>query len=399
VRVGTVWSFILIVGLTLTACAKKEEEVTPPQPEVTGIKGKVIPVDLAGRAEADASGVKVEVEGIGISVITKADGSFVLTDVPEGVYNVLLSKEGYCPTRVKNVTVEPNKTTNLGEVRLEKGVPVTGKVEIEEGGPSASDITISVEDTPLSSAIRPDGTYRLEPVAPGTRKLVISAGDKFEPATLEIEVLPDPAGTSRDIYIGVEKQILHKDDFSKAYDFSKGADGPYTIYNFSAGAEKWEIDKGEAVGWISAGSGTTLLGFGNESWSDYTVEFRAKFESAVGSPTRFGLILGKLDTGTYNIFAIDHEAGAGVIRVRVGGGDVEQKATTPIKYTPDKWYKFKVTASGGHYEFFIDGNKIGTYDGSPVGGIMYLICTQCSARFDDLLVTGPPAGKPKLIAK
>lgn len=68
-----------------------------------------------------------------------ADGSFVASDLASGTYEVIVRRLGYARTTVPGVVVgdSPQKTVDIGDVVLEPGVAVFGKVLDPSGAPIA----------------------------------------------------------------------------------------------------------------------------------------------------------------------------------------------------------------------------------------------------------------------
>lgn len=68
-----------------------------------------------------------------------ADGSFVASDLASGTYEVIVRRLGYARTTVPGVVVgdSPQKTVDIGDVVLEPGVAVFGKVLDPDGAPIA----------------------------------------------------------------------------------------------------------------------------------------------------------------------------------------------------------------------------------------------------------------------
>ncbi len=70
-------------------------------------------------------GILVGLYGTDISTETGLDGSYELTDVPEGAYNVVIGRSGYATEAVENITVSSGNELVLAEVVLiKKGTSV-----------------------------------------------------------------------------------------------------------------------------------------------------------------------------------------------------------------------------------------------------------------------------------
>jgi hypothetical protein len=81
-------SALLLLTVFLASCGTKTEIITNTYSgaEPGNIKGKVVLYDTIGSAIADASNVKVELEGTKYSTLTAKDGFWELKDIPAGTY-------------------------------------------------------------------------------------------------------------------------------------------------------------------------------------------------------------------------------------------------------------------------------------------------------------------------
>lgn len=113
----------ILVSLVLMACAKKEEEKpTPTGPVVVGI------VESEGKP---VEGATVAIEALGVSVTTDANGSFKLTGLVEGSYEIYVEKEGYA-REVVRVAVGPEETLDLGKIEIELAGSISGIARLED---------------------------------------------------------------------------------------------------------------------------------------------------------------------------------------------------------------------------------------------------------------------------
>lgn len=175
--------FFVIGILTLSlSCAKKEEGGLPT--EGGTITGKVTLEDAK-----DFSGVTVSIDVLGVSTTTKADGSFVLSNIPDGIYTVIFLKEGWS-TITQDVSVETGKTATVS-IFIPKPLTIKGKV-ITPGGDPVPGVMVKVEGTDLSGVSKDDGSFEIPGVSPGTYSLLIqgSAIEGYEDVKLEgVEVV------------------------------------------------------------------------------------------------------------------------------------------------------------------------------------------------------------------
>jgi|GEM_PF-882645 hypothetical protein len=171
--------FVLVAILALAmGCAKKEEGVTPTGGTITG------KVTLEG--EKDFSGVTVSIDVLGMSTTTKADGSFVLSDIPAGSFPVSFSKEGWA-TVTQDVIVDVGKTATVS-VTLPKLLTVKGVVVVD--GEGVGGITVKIQEPNLSSKTRNDGSFEIPNVPPGSYTLLVIGSEAgYGDATIPVEVV------------------------------------------------------------------------------------------------------------------------------------------------------------------------------------------------------------------
>lgn len=71
--------------------------------------------------ENSCSQVKITVEGTNLTTTSTIDGSYVISNVPEGNYAISFSKENYVTQRAVNIHVTAGATTNINELMILKG--------------------------------------------------------------------------------------------------------------------------------------------------------------------------------------------------------------------------------------------------------------------------------------
>ena len=129
------------------------------------ISGRVVLEDQASLPSPDHSGVEVAVEGHPeFFAKTGVDGSYTISDVPPGLYQLVFSKKGYV-TRKEVVEVKGGKVI-VPDVRMPLGGVISRKT-IYEGEKDHSGITVVVLGTDLSAITGSDGLYRFDGVEPG----------------------------------------------------------------------------------------------------------------------------------------------------------------------------------------------------------------------------------------
>ena len=97
------WTSLLLVPGMLVAAA-------------TGsIRGRAV----LGVDKTPASEARIEIWHAGLRTIADRDGRFRLTNVPVGAHDVWIVQPGHRTERIVKTTVNPGKTTNLGDVGID----------------------------------------------------------------------------------------------------------------------------------------------------------------------------------------------------------------------------------------------------------------------------------------
>jgi len=157
-------------------CAKKEG---PVQPMTGTIVGKAV---LEG--EMDNSGILISIANTSYQTTTKPDGSYVLSDIPEGPATIIASKEGFSEQQTV-VEVIGGKTITAQELRLPRGAILKGKATIF-GEQDHSGIAISLEGTRFGTETSEDGSYSISGIPPGDYTIVARKGDLMEKTTVSV---------------------------------------------------------------------------------------------------------------------------------------------------------------------------------------------------------------------
>ncbi|HEX3128346.1 MAG TPA: carboxypeptidase regulatory-like domain-containing protein [Thermoanaerobaculia bacterium] len=133
-----------------------------------------------------------------------ADGSFTLTGVADGNYHLSAQKEGYAiDPDGEDVTVAGSSVGGL-EVKLSRGGTVTGQLL----GLDFTDLSqVQISSDSMSwrgggGTVRPDGTYRIENLAPGKRRIIASLRDGSRQAEGQVEIEPGVSETRLDLDFG-----------------------------------------------------------------------------------------------------------------------------------------------------------------------------------------------------
>jgi hypothetical protein len=96
---------VLVLASTVFGFLSCKSTTTGPSVVSTSIKGRVITASSYRNYTPPFSGIKVSVLGTGVSAMTDDSGYYTLQNVPQGTYNIKISKSGYGDILWKSVTI------------------------------------------------------------------------------------------------------------------------------------------------------------------------------------------------------------------------------------------------------------------------------------------------------
>lgn len=118
--------------------------------------------------------VSVQVGSVTLTVATDIAGSYNITGVPEGLYSVTASKEGYnSETRTGVEVTRGNRTSGVDFMLTEKPTRLYGVVR--SGTLLLVGVNVSVEGTPMYNISGPDGSYEIRNLTTGSYTITASA--------------------------------------------------------------------------------------------------------------------------------------------------------------------------------------------------------------------------------
>jgi hypothetical protein len=118
--------------------------------------------------------VSVQVGAVTLTVATDIAGSYNITGVPEGLYSVTASKEGYnSETKTAVAVTRGNRTEGVDFMLTEKPTRLYGVVR--SGTLLLVGVNVSVEGTSMYNISGPDGSYEIRNLTTGVYTLTASA--------------------------------------------------------------------------------------------------------------------------------------------------------------------------------------------------------------------------------
>jgi len=133
----------------------------------------------------------------------------------------------------------------------------------------------------------------------------------------------------------------------------------------------------------------------SRNWSDYTLELRFKFTDEAGPGGTKGVLITYNDTfdgvpeGGPNCPFLFLEPYGNISGMLAKSGVWYTPASRQFAFSPGVWYQVKVLVQRSHYELFIDGQQVLTYDDATFtkGGIG-IGARDVVTHFDDIRIYG-----------
>lgn len=137
----------------------------------------------------NSTNVSIQIGLFSITVLSGSDGSYNLTNIPEGTYTVTASKDGFFSGNIPDVEVtRGNRTENKDFYLIERPTRLYGVVR--SGTLLIVGANISIVGTEIFNKSGPDGSYEIRNLTAGTYTvLATSAG--YQPMTFyNVVILP-----------------------------------------------------------------------------------------------------------------------------------------------------------------------------------------------------------------
>jgi len=142
----------------------------------------------------DNTNISVQIGLFSITVMSGSDGSYNLTNIPEGTYTITASKDGYAPGTIADVVVtRGNRTDGKDFYLVEKPTRLYGVVR--SGTLLIVGANISVVGTAIFNTTGPDGAYEIRNLTAGTYTILATASG-YQSQTL-FNVIIQPGGEAQ----------------------------------------------------------------------------------------------------------------------------------------------------------------------------------------------------------
>lgn len=164
-------------------------------------------VQLAGTAPDQNAGITVFLAGTGYQARTDVDGTYTITGVPRGEYNVIAEKPGFQTLTVERIAVDPDRHTRQAPAIVKSAVleragdeldltttstaarrlgSILGNVYLENQDFSDG-VRVHLENTGHVTVSDRDGSYRLLNIEPGVYTLTFTHPG-FETYSMQVRV-------------------------------------------------------------------------------------------------------------------------------------------------------------------------------------------------------------------
>jgi hypothetical protein len=134
--------------------------------------------------------------------VSGPDGSFTLSGVSDGTYQIYASKDGFAMSRDRRaVVVADGGSVDGVEIRLSTGGSIIGRI-LGLDFTQLSQVTVQLVFSDQAGQVRPDGSYRIDHVEPGEVRVVAALAGGTRQAEGEVVLEPGVAEARLDLEFG-----------------------------------------------------------------------------------------------------------------------------------------------------------------------------------------------------
>lgn len=102
--------------------------------------------------QTDSSGIKAYIPGTSLQALTDATGAYMISNVPEGTYELRFERDGYSTTTFPNNVVTAGQTRVVGNTVLNISTGASGSMLIANGSPYSTSRSVSIAITASTNA-------------------------------------------------------------------------------------------------------------------------------------------------------------------------------------------------------------------------------------------------------
>lgn len=135
--------------------------------------------------QTDSTGIKAYIPGTSLQALTDATGAYIISNVPEGTYDLRFEKEGYSSATLRNNAVTAGQTKVMDSTVLNISTGASGSILIADGSPYSTSRSVSTTITSSTNAtlmmISENSNFlnaTWQPIAPTTNYTFSSDGQK-----------------------------------------------------------------------------------------------------------------------------------------------------------------------------------------------------------------------------
>ena len=136
---------------------------------------------------------------------TAEDGSFTISPLKPGPLSITIEADGWVPASVPDLVIEEHRSTDMGDMVLERGQSLSGTTRRPNGGPAEGSLIWLAERTDSTSGTPSegkrsdrDGRYRITGLQPGYYRVYAQHPD-YAPLSREMQFAEDVADETLDI--------------------------------------------------------------------------------------------------------------------------------------------------------------------------------------------------------
>jgi len=241
-----------VVNASVGAYTVSYPQLATVGPNATGVNFTAtwIGFDIYGTITCNGSGLAgVTTTTGGKSVVTLADGTYIITGLPAGSYSVTASDSGYTLSGAQPATLGPYGATGVNFTAAASGAPSTYAISGVVTYNSAGLAGVTVKAGQASAVTASDGTYTITALAAGTYTVAASESGYILSGSHSVAVGPNASGINFTASVNTQptytisglvsgpKGVLSGALVSAGgYAATTSSTGAYTIIGMAAGA-------------------------------------------------------------------------------------------------------------------------------------------------------------------